>query len=359
MYLGLGRKVKSNLIEAAETRAWRAALEPFAQVDVCQFPEYHLAYGTRAVRSRSLLWQFEDSGNCFCYPFLLNPVEWQTSDGKWHRSAYTDITSTYGYSGPLSTSSDPAFLSAAWAEFDLWAQSVKAIAEFTRFSPYAGTRAFTHKRTRIEINRQLAVSHLPESEGALATALGSKTRNMIRKAQRAGLTARDLEPARFMGVFRTLYNGTMKRNASPDFFYYGDGYFQHLLLLPENELRLYGVFSQDELVAAAIALVHGHGALYHLGASQDGFTSLGANNLCLFQMSASLMNSGVRFLNLGGGRTTTDDDPLLRFKRSNATTVEDYVIGKRILDEDGYRLVGEDWSKAFGPRDPTKIIFYR
>ena len=152
----------------------------------------------------------------------------------------------------------------------------------------------------------------------------------------------------------------MSRNQAPEFFWYDDAYYGKLLALGRNGLRLFGVFAGDRLVAAAMAVVNGKAALYHLGASLMEFAKQGAGNLSLFQMSKDLMRSGVAFVNMTGGRTTSPDDPLLLFKRSNATGTLPFHIGKRIVDPDAYRAVGEAWRRATG-RDPdaAKIIFWR
>ena len=352
--------MKGKLIEATDSEEWRRNLSVFPRIDVCQLPEYHIAYSTRTERSKPFLWRFDLDGESFGYPFLLTPVGWMLPNNIWRDTPYTDISSIYGYSGPLATTVENRFLETAWTEFDRWAMENQVIAEFIRFSPHAQTKSFAHTETRIESNRDIAVSYLPETEDALMQALDSKTRNMIRKALKSGLLARELDAREWIPAFRILYDETMARNASPDFFSYDEDYYNHLLALPAGELRLFGVFQENDLISAAFAIVHEQGALYHLGASRVEFSSLGANNLNLFFMSKNLMDAGVKFLNLGGGRTTGIDDPLFRFKKSNGTAVEKFHIGKRILDAIGYRKVAEDWAADFKtPCDPSKLIFYR
>jgi hypothetical protein len=349
-------------IIAAEARSeWRSALSVFARIDVCQLPEYHVAYSTRTAGSKPMLWRYVEGAESFCYPFLLTPASWRTLEKNRVDTGYSDISSIYGYSGPLSTTADQGFLAAAWKTFDGWAAAeAKVIAEFIRFSPHAGTKAFAHPATGIEANRDIAVSRLPPTEEALLAALDAKTRNMIRKAEKSGLEAKELEPREWIPAFRSLYDETMNRNSSPDFFFYDDTYYAHLLALPRGEFRLFGVLREGALISAAIALVHGEGALYHLGASRQEFSNLGANNLCLFRMSCALLRQGVKFLNLGGGRTTSADDPLLRFKKSNGTGLEKFHIGKRILDAAGYQAVADEWKRCFQTeRDAAKLIFYR
>ncbi len=347
--------MKTALIKAAETKAWRDALGAFARVDVCQVPEYHVAYSGRIEGSEPLMWRYEEGGERFCYPFLLTSVVLGEE-----KTDYSDISSIYGYSGPLSSTNDAAFLQKAWAAFDIWAAEKKVIAEFTRFSLYADNRALAHPGAQVEFNRPSAISHLPQTEEELLAALGKKTRNMIRKAEKAGLEARELEPKAGMAVFRALYEETMDRNEAPDFFLYDDTYYDLLLSLPEGELRLFGVFDGDDMVGTAMALVHGKGALYHLGASLSDYARLGAGNLSMFGMSKGLMSAGVEFVTVGGGRTTAEDDPLFRFKKSNAMDVSEFHIGKRIVDSEGYNDVVKRWQDLYKTEvNSNMLIFYR
>jgi hypothetical protein len=335
-------------------------LAVFPAIDVCQTPEYHMAYATRTPGAEPLLWLFEAGADRFGYPFLMAPVRWQRADGSVEETGYTDVAGIYGYSGPLATTADRGFLEAAWNAFGAWAAGRKAIAEFIRYSPHAGTHRFAPPGGTVEDNRPIAVSRLPASAAALLEALDAKTRNMIRKAEKAGLTARELDPPAWIPRFRVLYDETMARNASPGFFAYDDEYYGRLLALPAGEMRLFGTFHGEDLVAASIALAHGKGSLYHLGASKKEFSHLGANNLCLYAMSSALIAAGIGFLNLGGGRTTAPDDPLMRFKRSNGTGTETYRIGRRVLDHSGYAAVIERWRATRGEDpDPAKAIFWR
>lgn len=341
-----------DLIESSEEARWRGALNVFKRVDVCHLPEYHTAYSARISGAKASLWRFESGGEHFCHPFLLTPVGLKTN--------YNDISSIYGYSGPLSSTENNDFLKQAWSAFDNWCRDNSVISEFTRFSLFAGTRSFAHSDTLIEKNRLCAISWLPDTRESFLSALGKKTRNMIRKAEQSGLEGREIEPRHGIDDFRKLYEETMARNAAPDFFTYDDVYYERLLSLPEGELRLFGVFDKSRMIAASVALSHGEGALYHLGASLDEYSKSGAGNLSLFQMSTGLMSQGVKFITIGGGRTIAEDDPLLRFKKSNATSMDEYHIGRRIIDKKAYAEVVVKWENLYKTKaDLSKLQFYR
>lgn len=337
-------------IPASDPAAWRAALAPLGAVDCCFLPEYHAAYALRIAGSRPLLWRCEGAGGHFVYPFLLNDV---VIHGR--STGYRDISGVYGYTGPLASPDSGTFLAEAWRAFDEYCAQRKVIAEFVRFSPFNRNERLAPPGMEVTQNRTLAVSLLPRTEAELLALLGAKTRNMLRKAANAGLSARELELPRHLAAFRALYDDTMGRNNAPEFFHYDDSYWRHLLALG-GDLRLFGVFSGDALVACAMSVSHGACGLYHLGASLPDASRLGAGNLSLYAMSCGLMRAGVTFINMTGGRSTAADDPLLLFKKSNATGTAPFHIGKRIIDRDAYAHAARLWD---GTPDPAKLIFWR
>lgn len=344
----------NKIIFAANTSEWRLALEPFGDVDSTYLPEYHLAYSLRVKNSSPILWQFTKNNQHFVYPFLLTPV----FIGE-EKTNYFDISSVYGYTGPLSTTSSDIFLTDVWKEFDSYTSENKIIAEFIRFSPFNKNEGLAHQNTIVAFNRTLAASYLPKNDDELLKIIPSKTRNMIRKAEKLGLVSRDLPIPNCLNSFRKLYADTMQRNNAPEFFLYDDDYYKNLTLLGKG-LRLFGVFSGDSLVAASMAVVHNKSGLYHLGASILEYARMGAGNLSLYEMTRSLMNSGVTFINMTGGRTTANDDPLLLFKKNNSTGTADFYIGKRIINKIAYNEIRIKWSELYGTLpDINKIIFWR
>ena len=348
-----------EVIDCSDVCKWRAVLNHFRHVDVCYLPEYHQAYNTRVENARSCLWHYSDQGKHFAYAFILAPVVVR-NDKEKVETGFFDISSTYGYAGPIVSDPSADFVQKSWQFFSEWASEQNIIAEFVRYSVYAQSHRYAHPETEIEANRFVAVSHLPSDADQMFESLRSKTRNMIRKAHRSDLKARELSFDESLTAFRELYETTMERNEAPGFFLYNDAYYALLGQLSAEEARLFGVFHEEKLVAASIALIHQKNALYHLGASLNQYSNMGAGNLLMFEMSVALLRSGVEFLNVGGGRTTADDDPLLRFKKNNAQDLVQYYIGKRVLDPDGYERIRQLWSELNGTAVPAeRLIFYR
>ncbi|MGE4348916.1 MAG: peptidoglycan bridge formation glycyltransferase FemA/FemB family protein [Candidatus Berkiella sp.] len=349
-----------QIISLNQTQKWYDVLSLFKASEPSFLPEYYRAYLSRDPSSRALLWFMQEDDFAFCYPFVISSISDKTDAflQKYHQ--YKDISSVYGYGGPLVNEPKEDFLAKAWNYFDKWAQNEKIIAEFTRFSPYSQNHRFANPGTNIEINRQLAISYLPDSQEKFWQLLDSKTRNMIRKAQKQGLHVEEM-PLNHISLFQELYLTTMNRNAAADFFYYDIQYYKELMALDNNAIKLFGVYHQSTLVSAVIILIHNHCALYHLSATDSKYRSLGAGNLALWHISNVLIEQGISFFNLGGGRTTNVQDPLWKYKRSNSTSETDFYIGKRIINAEIYHEILDAWNTAKDQTCPpsSNLLFYR
>lgn len=350
---------RAQIISINQAKKWHEALSLFNQCEPSFLPEYYKAYLSKSPQSKVLLWFMQEKDFAFCYPFILSPIA-ENSDAllqKYHQ--YHDISSVYGYGGPLVNECNQDFVAKAWSCFDEWAQSEKVVAEFIRFSPYSQNHRFAHPQASIELNRQLAVSYLPNSQEKFWQLLDSKTRNMIRKAQKHGLRAEEM-PLSSINLFQDLYLATMNRNAAPDFFYYDSHYYQELMALGNNALKLFGIYHQTTLVSAAMILIHNNCALYHLSATDSKYSALGAGNIALWHISNFLIEQGISFFNLGGGRTTNPQDPLWKYKRSNSIGETTFYVGKRIINTSIYHEMLDVWNTAKGQaHPPTNLLFYR
>ena len=349
--------MNSYILNATETVKWMSVLENFNRLDCSFLPDYHLAYCSGDKSSQALMYVLECSDNIFAYPFILSEVPKSFSGTE---ETFYDISSVYGYSGPLMKSFDQEFANLAWSKFDNWALSNNVICEFIRFSFYNNNLINAHPDARVTVNRSIAVSHFNLSEDEHRKKLGPKTRNMIAKAVSFGLNLRPLDFNEDYPRFKIFYDQLMIKNSAPQFFFYSDEYYRKLGKLASESLRLYGVFKNDDLVGGIILIIYKNYALYHLGALKDGLNKLGCSNFYLFEVWKILHSEGIEVLNLGGGRTTDPDDPLLKFKIRNSNKVEKFYIGTRTINKNAYQQVKNIYLSKTNDNMPlTKLQFYR
>lgn len=242
----------------------------------------------------------------------------------------------YGYGGPLTTSSDPAFLAAAWAAWQAWCVGQGVLAEFCRFHPHRpGLQAFGGV---VRENRRTVTVEL--SNSPVEAGYNTLTRRKIARARRAGVQARWSRAPQDWRAFGAFYRQGMEALGAAPFYFFGDHYFDALAALPCA--RLLVCERAGQWLSAGVYLQEEGGAVmeYHLGASSPEGKALGT--ACLLQDEAARLGAslGAAWLYLGGGTDTREDNPLLFYKRGFSRHTLPYCVGEAIHDDNRY------WSVA-------------
>ncbi|MFM2135737.1 MAG: hypothetical protein RL021_1137, partial [Bacteroidota bacterium] len=204
-----------EVIPASDSTIWDSRLAglPEEQQDVHFTARYHRMYEANG-DGEARLFCYRASGFTFLYPFLLRPVPEALVDGRWF-----DITSAYGYTGPLSDCDDPEFLAAADKYFREYCRSENIVTEFVRFHPLLGNERFFSSATDMELIRlrdYVAVPIESDPERQFA-AYAARNRTSIRKAIKEGVR---IESGDGFGQFVELYLENMRQlNAAPLYFF--------------------------------------------------------------------------------------------------------------------------------------------
>lgn len=323
-----------ELIGLENGERWEAALArfPAPERDVYFGAGYHRAFENPPA-SRARLYVYARGSELLAYPFLLRRI--QAVGGEPVSGDLQDIESAYGFSGPISTTADAGFLDEAWREFAGWAAGERVVAEFVRFNPLLANERLAPAETLVERVREHVVIDLrPPEEQIWRDSYTKVNRNMIRKAERAGVECRVGPPEAAIERFCELYQETMDRNQAGRDYYFTRAHFE--LLAAGAPLLACTASLAGRVLAISLFLAAPPRLHYHLsGASPEGLR-LGANNLILREAVREGRRRGFECLHLGGGRTGAQDDSLLRFKAGFSPERRPVSIGRRVHRQDLY-----------------------
>lgn len=346
-----------KLLGTADSKEWRLALNRFPETDIYFFPEFHRAYEVNG-DGLARLFLATEGDEIFIYPFFVRSIDNEISrrvEGDWY-----DIETVHGYSGPLSTTGEPEFLKRAWSVFSDWANEQRVVAEFVRFNPSLENTRYADPASRVWADRQMVVVNLDGSAEQLWTSYGSLQRNRVRKAIKEGLECERLSSLEARNEFRRLHNLTMERNAANSSFLFSDAYFEFLWSALAENLELFVVRYQSMIVASALYLSYGQKLHYHFGNSDSQYNKYAPNNLLMHTVAEWGIEHGFKQMYLGGGRTTSPDDDLLRFKLVISRDVVPYWLGRRIHNRRAYDALCEAWLQQTGNSElPAHSFPYR
>lgn len=307
--------------------------------------------------ARALLFEFAEGEAYFRLPFLESPVPAAVAGptGNWR-----DMESAYGYGGPWTNAEDPGFLRRAEGALAECCRERRILAGFLRFHPMLENHRWDAGFEVIPDRLTVCVD-LKDADLWMGQ-ISQKNRNMIRKAERDGVTF-ELDPGfTGLGDFVDLYRQTMARLGARAAYAFDDGYFAAMPAALGGRSFLAHARYGGERVASAAFMAWGKWGHYHLSGSRKDSQRLAPNNLLIYGSMLSMRERGCERFHMGGGLGADPEDPLFKFKKSFSPRTCGFHIGKRVFFPEAYAGLREGWTRANPERAAaagTRLLFYR
>ncbi len=243
-----------------------------------------------------------------------------------------DVTTPYGYGGPVAVGADPPAARFHDA-YEPWCAANGIVSSFVRFHPLFANHRYAGPSVHVTALAPTVGWRL--GGGELFAAMHRSHRNKCRKAERAGVTVEIAVAPDDLTGFADLYEETMRRRQASDFYFFSPGYWRLLGALGERLVRADALLA-GEVVASALCLATRPWLHYHLSATRDAARDLGASNLLLYETAVWARGEGFDAFHLGGG-VGGREDSLLTFKRCfSPNDLLDCRIGKAVHDPEAY-----------------------
>ncbi len=273
---------------------------------------------------------------------------------------FYDFETAYGYGGPVANNDDIEWCCDAFNYLYDYLKENNYLCGFSRFHPLLCNQKVIpavaeERKIQVLYDRQtIAIDTSQHPDEIWTKQISSKNRNMIRKAEKNGLEFQAEYDFESYDEFIELYNATMRRLEADEFYFFDSCYYVRLKNALAGNSFLGTIRKDGKLICAAIFMyskVYGH---YHLEGSDRNYSSLGANNLLLWKVACEMHNLGIKEFHLGGGTTSSMDDPLYKFKKAFSNNEKSFYIGKEIFRPSEYYVLCIDWEKE----NPEKKTIY-
>jgi hypothetical protein len=278
-------------------------------------------------RTSAMLFVYSASENLYINCFLKHKIT--SIKGQSLAKPIYDIETPYGYGGPLSTTQNEKFIADANSVFLDWARESQITAEFVRFHPILRTNVFAGSEMHISKDRTTYSVKLDSDISALEHFKGT-ARNRIKGALKYGIRAIEIPIEQGIPLFKSLYLDSMKRLKADDYYRFTDEYFVRLGSMPHDKLKLLASYDDLGILSSAIFLVDQNAMHYHLGANSERKAHSGSFNLLIYHAVSMGLTQNLKWVHVGGGRSSDGSDSLSQFKRTITNSSHDYFIGRRI-----------------------------
>lgn len=257
---------------------------------------------------------------------------------------YFDLESAYGYGGYYSTTENQVFLHKAFNAYYQQCKDERVIAEFIRFHPYNTFPSVSNFWLDfLTLDRKTISIDLTIKKEERWSKYSSTTRNILRKAA-ANLILRETDD---IDGFMQMYQSTMEKNNASSFYYFPKEFYEKLKSM--NNVRLFSVVYEDQIINMSFVLIGKDLAHYHLSTNSGSFAKLNGNYFLLDSVCDFLKQNypGVSEFHLGGGRTSANDDTLLAFKSKFSCIQNSFHIAGKIFNDTVFQKYCEDFDKLY------------
>ena len=329
---------------------WDAVVTRFARHDVYYLSGYVKAFQLHG-DGQPLLFYYEGDGLRGIHVVMKRDIAAEAAFAPAiPRDTLFDFITPYGYGGwLLEGEGEKAPLLAAYEE---WCRAHHIVSEFVRYHPLLHNTADTEDfYETVPLGHTVAMD-LASPETVWAN-LTSKNRNMVRKAQKSGVTIHHgNDPERYK-EFKEIYNRTMEADNARDYYYFGDPFYESIQKDLAANATLFWAEVEGLCIAASIMLFANGQMHYHLSGSRREWQHLAPTNLLLYEAALWGCRHGCKSLHLGGG-VGSREDSLYKFKSAfNRGEPHRFVIGKKIYLTQEYAQLTEINGPATGDFFPA------
>jgi len=265
-------------------------------------------------------------------PFYMRPIT-----VKDQKTAYFDVTSPWGYTGPLYRGDiDEKLAKEFWGFVDQWYAENKVVTEFVRFNflnshlYYSGHTVHTLYNVRGEL----------KEDDIIWDNIQSKTKNKIRNAYKNNLDFvmyhGDISEDK-VKEFYDIYISTMDRNQAVDTFYHTLDYFRQFVANNLDCCAIGMVYRDGKAVSTELFLMTDDTIFSFLGGTFSDYFKYRPNDFLKMETIKWAREKGLGFYVIGGG--LKDNDSLYQYKKKFFRFDKDlqFFTGRKILNIEAYR----------------------
>ena len=253
--------------------------------------------------------------------------------GKIPENTYFDFATPYGYGGWLIEGENAEAL---FAEYEKWCFENNIVSEFVRFHPVIENHVAAKGGYEV-IGLGNTVALDLSSPEKIWENITSKNRNMIRKAEKNGITIEHGRSSELYETFRGIYNATMDKDNADTYYYFAPEFYESVLMDLAEDAEVFYASYEGNIIAASIILSRNGRLNYHLSGSRREYQSFAPTNLLLYEAALWGCENGCKTFHLGGG-VGSGEDGLFKFKKSfyRGDDLPRFHIGKKILNREKY-----------------------
>ncbi|WP_456441530.1 GNAT family N-acetyltransferase [Psychroserpens sp.] len=251
---------------------------------------------------------------------------------------YRDLTSVYGYAGPVSKNVDENFDNLKFSEaLNSCLQDQHIISVFSRLNPFIN---FQHNLLKgigqIKHVGNVVNIDLMKPLDIQRQKYQRRIKSQINKARRLCSLRRATTKEDVLEFIKIYYENMDRVEARRSYYFDTDYFFKFLESKSlQMDLLLVTLNESNEIIAGVMFIKTNNIVQYHLSGSKEEYLDITPVKLLIDEMRIRATQEGYKYFNLGGGYGSQNDS-LLRFKMSFSKELVDFHVWKHIVNQKVY-----------------------
>lgn len=287
-----------------EENEWNACIEQSLEHETYQTWHYH----SLNKEGEPLLFVYEEGALFIALPLIKRKI---------NESPYFDVTSVYGYCGPISNI-DLSQLSEVTSQnfknsFINFMEEEHCICVFSRLHPFLNQQYLLQNIGTVKENGKTIYIDLTHSVQDQINKYERRLSRQIRSLRNKGYLVKEATTQEEIKNFTQMYCDNMDRlNASPN-YYFDEQYFTNLLKIKQHDNKLILIYNGPQLICGALILLSNNIIRNHLSATAAQYLKESPSKLLTDEISMIGRRLGKKIFHLGGG-VGGREDSLYKFK---------------------------------------------
>lgn len=321
----------TSYLTVFDEQQWSNFIARSINSDIYHSWQYHQIDRT----GQPVLFVYQEDTFFIALPFIKRDIE---------GSPWYDLTSVYGYAGPVSDKRFEDISVQSMISFRKlfleFAREQKCVSVFSRLHPFSRQNLLLEKIGGVTGNGKTIYIDLnlslEEQRGRYEKRLSRQIRNQRKK----GYLIRESTDIDDIRAFTAMYTENMRRVAANRNYFFNEDYFIEILLNPKLSSKLLLVYDGDKMACGAVVFYSDSIIRNHLSATSEAYLKESPSKLLTDEISVLGRQLGLKYFHLGGG-VGGREDSLFKFKSYfSGTWMNDYTW-RFVPDPASYNLLLE------------------
>lgn len=273
------------------------------------------------------LFLYSENGNFVAIPFLTRQI---------FNTDYFDITSAYGYVGPISNIKFEDMSSSLINNFIIaflnYLKLEKNISVFARLHPFIKQDILLEKFSGIHSNGRTVVIDLQVSLTEQRSKYRRTVRENINQLRKKGYYVKEANDPDSVKKFVSIYSENMRRIGATDYYFFNEDYFTKLLTSDEVDSKLLLVYLNDEAICGTLVTCTHEIIQGHLIGTRTNYLKESPAKLLVEEISILGRAFNMKYYHLGGG-LGGNDDSLFNWKAGFSDMYLNFKTWRYIADK--------------------------